>query len=249
MTAAPQPPAAPGRWSAAQGGVAGIVLVCVAIEAALLGADWGLWGSPRWRALAYQNGGFWIGLLGNWRPNYDSQPFAMFLSYSFLHGGPGHLAVNMLTLASLGPPVAARLGPGRFAWLYALSVLGGALGFALLATTVQPMVGASGALFGLVGAWLAWDGRDRLAALRGAPPGDAGPGDAERGASRIRPLRWSLLWPVLWSVGRAVAALVLLNAVMYWAMDGQLAWQTHLGGFVAGWAAALLLDRSRPVPP
>ena len=64
-----------------------ILLICIVIEMVLQGADYGFWGSPRWRGLAYQYGGFWRGLLGNWQPNYTSQPVMMFASYGFLHGG------------------------------------------------------------------------------------------------------------------------------------------------------------------
>lgn len=202
-------------WAGAHAGLLAVLLACTAVELALQGADLGLWGSPRWRALAYQNGGFWIGLLGDWQPNYAAQPLAMFASYGFLHAGAAHLAVNMITLASLGAAVAARAGQRGFLALYALSVLGGAAGFALLSQAAQPMVGASGALFGLAGALVAWDWRDRRAG-------------------------GETLWPVL----RALALLGLLNLVMYWALDGRLAWETHLGGFLAG-AGWGLLRRDR----
>ena len=185
-----------------------ILAICVAIEATLQGADFGLWGSPRWRGLAYQNGGFWRGLLDNWRPNYAGQPALMFASYGFLHGGFVHLLVNMITLASLGRLVIERVGQWRFAAIYALSLLGGAVGFALLSSAVQPMVGASGALFGLVGVLTGWEYTARRLAREG-------------------------MGPVL----RVIGLLVGLNIVMYWAMGGNLAWETHLGGFLAGWAA------------
>ncbi len=193
-----------------------ILLICVAIEALLQGADLGLWGSPRWRGLAYQNGGFWRGLLDNWRPNYAAQPVTMFASYGFLHGGLVHLLVNMVTLVSLGRLVIERVGQARFAAIYALSLLGGAAGFAVLSSAVQPMVGASGALFGLAGALVGWE-------------------------YTARRLARADLGPVL----RVVGLLVLLNLVMYWAMDGNLAWETHLGGFLTGWAAGWWL-RERP---
>jgi len=38
-----------------------------------------------------------------------------------------------------------------------------------------------------------------------------------------------------------IGLLIFLNLVMYWAMSGGLAWETHLGGFLAGWAAGLWL--------
>src|SRR6056297_1543252 len=185
-----------------------IVLVCVVIEVMLQAADFGLWGSPRWRGLAYQNGGFWRGLLDNWRPNYAAQPVVMFASYGFLHGGAMHLLVNMITLVSLGRLVVERVGQAHFAVIYALSLLGGAAGFAVLSSAVQPMVGASGALFGLAGVLTGWEYMARRLAREG-------------------------IGPVL----RVVGLLILLNLVMYWAMDGHLAWETHLGGFLAGWAA------------
>jgi membrane associated rhomboid family serine protease len=82
--------------------VSSLIAVCTVIEATLLAADFGLVGIPRLRELAYQYGGFWVGLLGTWQPNYPSQPYLMFGTYAFLHGGPLHLLVNMLTLYSLG---------------------------------------------------------------------------------------------------------------------------------------------------
>lgn len=186
-----------------------LVLLCLLPEAVLTGADLGLWGSPRWRPLAYQWGAFWPGLLGNWRPNYPAQPLAMFLSYGFLHAGLWHLALNLVTLVSLGRPLAARLGQVRFLALWLLATFGGALGYALLQTAPQPMVGASGALFGLAGA-LVWSQTADLLRDR-APP---------------RQVARALLQPVI--------LLTLLNLLMYWAMGGLLAWQTHLGGFLAG---------------
>jgi len=197
------------RWCARHSALLVVLVLCSAIELTLQGADHGLWGSVLWRGLAYQNGGFWIGLLGNWQPNYAAQPVAMFATYGFLHGGFAHLAVNMITLLSLGRIVTERGGQRGFLLIYGASLLGGAVGFAALSSAVQPMVGASGALFGLAGAIIGWEYTARRLARSG-------------------------LWPVL----RAVLLLTLLNLVMYWAMDGRLAWETHLGGFLAGWATA-----------
>lgn len=190
-----------------------IIGICVAVELVLTGADYGLWASTRLRLSAYENAGFWIGLLYNWHPNYPEQPYTMFATYSFLHGGVIHLTVNMLTLYSLCPLIVRRVGGAKFVVLYVVSAIGGAIGFAILSDSVQPMVGASGALFGLTGAIVAWEYVDRKAA-------------------RIE------LSPIL----RVIAFLVVLNVVLWWAMGGQLAWQTHLGGFVLGWLAALLID-------
>lgn len=196
----------------------GLIAPCVIIEAVLMLGDLGVIAVPRLRQTAYEYAGFWPGLLGTWLPNYPAQPYTMFLTYAFLHSGPIHLAVNMITLYSLALAVHARVGNLGFALVYAGAVLGGGLGFGLLAETTRPMVGASGGLFGLAGAILAWNYVDRFTAEQR-----------------------------LWPVARAAAGLLALNLVMWWLMDGLLAWQTHLGGFMAGWVVAMLVDpRSQP---
>ena len=192
----------------------GLFILCLLPELVLSGADWQLWGDPRWRTVAVQNAGFWAGLLDNWRPNYALQPWTMFLTYGFLHAGAVHFLVNMMTLFSLGAPLADRFGRRGFALIYATSIIGGAVGFALLSSQVLPMVGASGALFGLAGAHVALHYRDRRTSH-----------------------------DTLMPVARTLAGLVALNLVLWWAMAGQLAWETHLGGFVTGWWAALSLER------
>ena len=197
------------------------IALYAAIEALLTAGDLGLLGVPRFRASVYENFGFWPGILRGWQTNYPAQTWTMFLTYGFLHSGIVHLVVNMITLGSLGPVVIDRVGHWKTVAIYAIAILGGGAGFALLSDSFRPMVGASGALFGLAGAILAWDYVDRF-------------------TFRAR------LWPVL----RAVVLLVLLNVVLYFAMDRLLAWEAHLGGFVAGWIMALLVDPRgrRPEP-
>ena len=189
-----------------------LIAVCTGIEGLLQLAEF-LDLAPRLRATVYENGGFWSGLLRNWQPNYAAQPYTMFLTYGFLHGGLVHMAVNMLTLWSLGREVVDRVGSWGFALLYFGAMIGGGVGHAALATGPAPMVGASGALFGLAGGLLAWAYVDRYTLQE-------------------------TLWPIL----RAAAILAALNLVLWWAMDGLLAWQAHLGGFVSGWVLALLID-------
>lgn len=194
-----------------------LIIACSVIEVALSLGDLGLIGPARMRGLVYDYGAFWPGLLGNWKPNYTAQPFAMFVTYGFLHGGLLHLTVNMFTLWSLGRAILDRIGQGSFGLLYVGAILGGGTGFALLAPGLRPMVGASGALFGLAGALLAWKYMDH---------------HADRAAR--------------WHIARDVMLLAGLNLLLWWAMDGQLAWQAHLGGFLAGWVAAFVIGR-RPL--
>ncbi|MFI1969960.1 rhomboid family intramembrane serine protease [Streptomyces cinnamoneus] len=74
------------------------------------------------------------------------------LTATFLHQTPMHIAFNMLSLWWLGPPLEAALGRARFLTLYLLSGLGGSALTYLVAAPNQPSLGASGAIFGLLGA-------------------------------------------------------------------------------------------------
>lgn len=201
----------------APGGLAAVWLIglaCALPELALIGADWGVWGSARWRPLAYAQGAFWAGLLHGWWPNYALQPVLMFFTHAWLHAGAGHLAGNLAALAWLGPPVAARRGPFGLLGLWLAATVGGGVAFGWLLPGPAPMVGASGALFGLAADLLVTEVRE----LAGA---------------RARVLR-----------AAALTALLLALNGLAWAMQGgMLAWQTHLGGFLAGLAVALVWRR------
>jgi len=70
----------------------------------------------------------------------------------FLHAGLIHLVFNMAVLFQLGSILEGRLGRTRLAALYALSLVGGSIGVMLLQPPNQPALGASGAVFGLMGA-------------------------------------------------------------------------------------------------
>jgi membrane associated rhomboid family serine protease len=81
------------------------------------------------------------------------------LTSAFLHEpgltgfGPTHIIFNMWALVLVGPALERLLGQVRFLALYLVSALGGAVLFYLLASSAQPALGASGAIFGLFGAW------------------------------------------------------------------------------------------------
>ncbi len=72
---------------------------------------------------------------------------------AFLHYGPLHLGMNMLVLWIIGPPLEQFFGHGRFALLYFVSGLAGAAG-ALAWSPNALTVGASGAIWGVMGAAL-----------------------------------------------------------------------------------------------
>jgi membrane associated rhomboid family serine protease len=75
------------------------------------------------------------------------------ITATFLHYGPFHLLLNMLALYWFGSLLEQRIGSGRFLLLYLVSGLAGSAGALLLDPTV-PTVGASGAIFGILGAGL-----------------------------------------------------------------------------------------------
>jgi membrane associated rhomboid family serine protease len=75
------------------------------------------------------------------------------ITAAFLHAGLLHILFNMFALAQLGPILEPALGRARFLALYLLSALGGSTMSYWLSSPGQLGVGASGAIFGLFGAY------------------------------------------------------------------------------------------------
>jgi len=118
----------------------GVQMLLVAnIAAALI--DWLIFPLNRFFALS----GDWWTHFGVWE----------LITYQFLHQGPMHLFSNMLGLYFIGPDVERGLGTNRFFTLYFLSGILGGLGWSLLAPAWHNCVGASGAVFGVLGAYAA----------------------------------------------------------------------------------------------
>jgi len=103
-------------------------------------------GQPAGRAL------FLLGMTAEGRPPYT------LLTAIFLHGSLLHIFFNMMWTRSLGPLIEDSFGPARYFMIYILS---GALGFFVSNVTIgAPTVGASGAVFGILGAAIVF-GRHR----------------------------------------------------------------------------------------
>lgn len=83
------------------------------------------------------------------------------ITSAFLHANGMHILLNMISLAIVGPPVEAEVGRLRFLVIYLMSALGGSVVFYLLAPATEFGVGASGAIFGLLGSYFV------IAKLRG----------------------------------------------------------------------------------
>jgi membrane associated rhomboid family serine protease len=135
----------------------------------------------------------------------------MFVSHAFLHGDIMHFALNSVVLLAVGKVIAAIVGPWRLLLLFAITAIAGALAFGLIARTNGPMVGASGAVFGFIGFW-------------------------KYNEWRARALLGLSLQPI-WSV---IVALAIANVAVWFLLSGLVAWEAHLGGFVAGWAVGWL---------
>ncbi|MET0713600.1 MAG: rhomboid family intramembrane serine protease [Mycetocola sp.] len=88
-------------------------------------------------------------------PGYDFEPWRM-LTTVFAHsqGFIFHIALNMYSLWLFGQALEPMLGRARFLTLYLISGFAGSLGVSFLAGDFVPVVGASGAIFGLMGAFL-----------------------------------------------------------------------------------------------
>ena len=140
--------------------------------------------------------------------------WSSFLTYAFLHGGLLHLAMNGVFFLSVGGLLSRALGATRFLILFAVTAISGALVFALITDFNGPLVGASGSLFGFIGALKAWEWRYIRAT-----------GASAQG-----------FW-------RTIAALVAINVLLAYLMPGGggLAWEAHLGGFIGGFLIAPIL--------
>ncbi len=150
------------------------------------------------------------------------QPWRI-LTVALVHSGFWHVGLNMLALWFMGRSLEPLLGRGRFLALYLLSAAGGSAAVALLAPNV-PVVGASGAIFGLFGALLVI-GRHLGANIRMIAILIV--------INFALPFVLALVSAVgTGSFGAALAAI-------------QISWQSHLGGLIVGAAVGLIYARTR----
>ncbi len=167
-----------------------------------------------------------------------------FVTYAFLHGDYLHLGVNCIWLLPFGAAVARRIGTGRFLALFAATAAGGAL--AHLATHwghIYPMIGASGAVSGMMAAAM------RFAFQRGGPLESWRRPDPRAYTIPAEPLLEVLRNPrVLIFIGVwFVLNLVFgIGSRIVPGVEAEIAWQAHVGGFVVGLLFFPLFD---PTPP
>ena len=147
------------------------------------------------------------------------------LTYMFLHGDILHLLSNMLFLWVFGDNVEDAMGHIKFIVFYLICGIAGGLAHSLvLPTSKLPLIGASGAVAGVIAAYLILHPRVMVWVL----------------AFRFIPLRISAAWVLgIWVATQLF--MVILN------QPNQVAWWAHIGGMAAG--AILILFMRRPGVP
>lgn len=147
------------------------------------------------------------------------------LTYMFFHADVFHLAGNMLFLWVFGDNVEDAVGHARFLLFYlACGVFAGLLHAFMLPDSELPLIGASGAVAGVIAAYLMLHPRVNVWVL----------------AFKVIPLRIS--------AGLALGAWIVLQIIMVALPEtGPVAWWAHIGGLIAG--AVLIVFLRRPGVP
>jgi membrane associated rhomboid family serine protease len=163
-----------------------------------------------------------------------------FVTYALIHGDISHLVFNAIWLLAFGSPVAQRFGPLRFmAFMAVAAAAGAAVHLVTHFGDLLPMIGASAAVSGAMAAAI------RFAFQHGGPLGLLR--DPEQ-AHRVpaAPLAASLRDPrvlafvVVWFGVNLLFGLLGLPGI-----PQAVAWQAHIGGFLAGLLGFSLFD---PIP-
>jgi membrane associated rhomboid family serine protease len=166
-----------------------------------------------------------------------------FVSYAFLHGDWMHLAVNSVWMLAFGSALAWRFGTARFLLFSALTAAAGAAThLALHFGAPSPMIGASAAISGQMAAAtrFIFEVGGPLGAFRQTGRG-AFAAPAEPFARAIRRPQM-VVFLIAWF---GMNLLFGLGAVAIGADGAQIAWEAHIGGFLAGLALFPLFDPVR----
>ncbi|HYB90388.1 MAG TPA: rhomboid family intramembrane serine protease [Candidatus Binataceae bacterium] len=159
-------------------------------------------------------------------------PPATLLSSLFVHAGFPHIAGNMLYLFIFGAAVEYRMGSLRYLCFYAASgIAAGLATIAMAPTSPIPVIGASGAIAGVLGAYFILYPRGRILTLL--------PIFIFIQIVEIPAVLYLLLW-------FAVQLYAGLQTETRGALVGGVAWWAHVGGFLFGVALGPILARRRP---
>jgi membrane associated rhomboid family serine protease len=156
-----------------------------------------------------------------------SFPFVTLFSAMFMHGSLGHIAGNMLYLYVFGDNVEDDLGHGRYLLFYLLTGL--AATFAQVYSNPMsqiPNLGASGAISGVLGAYLILHTRNRVKVW----------------------MFWFVFWvPAYFVLGLYALTQILSASASFYdtASGGGVAYMAHVGGFIAGVILVFVFRRPR----
>ncbi len=164
------------------------------------------------------------------------------VTYAFLHGSWAHVGFNCLYLVAFGAPVARRFKSARFLLLLLVAAVAGAIvQFLWSMASFMPVIGASAAVAGAMGAAMRFvfqPARDKVETLDQRRPEAA----ARQPALSLRETlatRTALFFILFWFAANLVFGLFpALGGVD----DGPIAWQAHIGGFLTGLLLFPLFD-------
>ena len=163
-----------------------------------------------------------------------------FITYAFLHGDVVHLIVNLLWFFAFGSAVAWRFGGIRFAVFFAVTAAAGAAAHLLMHFGgLSPLVGASAAISGAMAAAL------RFAFDEGGPLGFLRGDGRQSYGLPAKPLGQALRNPqvlVFVGVWFFINLAFGLGSLPQLGGGNVIAWEAHLGGFVAGLLLFPLFD-------
>jgi len=158
------------------------------------------------------------------------RPAITILTSMFLHGGVWHIVGNMLYLFIFGAAVEYRMGASRYAAFYFASGIAAALATVLIAPESRvPVIGASGAIAGVLGAYFIFYPRGRITTIL--------PIFVFIQIVEIPAVIYLLIW-------FAIQLYAGIEAGQQGATMGGVAWWAHVGGFLFGLALAPLLAKN-----
>ncbi len=160
------------------------------------------------------------------------------LSYAFLHGGATHLIFNGIWLAAFGSPVARRFGTARFLLLGGLGAVAGAAAFlAAHPLELAPMIGASAAISAYMGAAARF-----VFPIRGPFRAEATVEQPMQSFREMIANVQTMAFVAFWFVSNL---LIGLGGQTFGFSEAPIAWEAHIGGFVAGLFFAPIFDQRR----
>ena len=167
-----------------------------------------------------------------------------FFTYALIHGDWAHLGLNGVWLLAFGTPIARRFGSARYLVFFALTAAAGAAAHLLTHPNAYvPVIGASASISGFMAAAI------RFVFQHSGPLGSIGRNDPDAYRVPALPLMAVLRDPRVLAFLVVWFGLNILFGVGSLSLDGseqQIAWEAHIGGFLAGLLAFPLFDPIRP---